>query len=702
MAYETKYTISFTNEASQLVEILLRQKDAEPGILQSYAVVNATLMYEGSEGKLASIYGMNLSVELDMQPDELDFWGSFATAKKGEWRVVVLIDSKTFFEGFALADEGAVPFQDRPYNAKISASDGIGLLRDVDLIKPDDTEFNSHHSIIEYIAACLQQTGLDLPIRVYDNMYHSSFANRDTDPKWDMVGQTYLECRTFLKDATTFLNCYEVLERICKNAFRVFQWNGKWVIIRLGMLQYYPFVGYYTEYDYTGANAVGYEIFEQHASVGKNEMIYPHGKDQIKYVKKALKKSTMTFDYEVWPEIPRNNKFERGTQIGSGIAYDEIDDDGDGDRTEVLGTYKDFTIPDWDSGVSSTIGKTLDPTPFSTLDTSITDPILRKVYNVYDVELRREIIMNAPADGIYVMRSEGIPVREGGRIKFGLDKRFEIDIATSDPDRTNAALIYIVSEDETVGYALSNPFSGSPQSVWVNYTFYAFGTGYIKIAYSADDDATIYHSTNVESQPIPINGTMYICLISIPNGGKQYFRNIEFEYFPYAAGGFRPVRGETVTYEQTQQNWPDKADDKIYLADNPHKVFKGCLLNSLGIPLTPSWYRLGEEETHSYMWWCNYFVFQLQQRRYQMIEGSFSSLMDAPNNDQEVYEPVGPHKQYRFSDVPNIDQRFVLSAPLEMNLKKAWLRASFWEVFIATQIFFDGVRAGQSTFKYNF
>src|SRR5690606_19459668 len=138
-----------------------------------------------------------------------------------------------------------------------------------------------------------------LAIRVYDDVYHVSMLTRDADYKWDFFGQAKLEYRTFLKNETEFVSCYDALKIILNRAYRLFYWDGGWLIFRMGMYQFNPYVQYYTTYDQNGENGVGTEILESYATVGKTELIRCINSDQIQSSRFARKSVKDSFAYEV-------------------------------------------------------------------------------------------------------------------------------------------------------------------------------------------------------------------------------------------------------------------------------------------------------------------------------------------------------------------------------------------------------------------
>lgn len=689
MAYVTKYKFIFKNEKQEIIEVLLQQRDGNAADIIQYSATDIKLSYNGSEGKYTTMLGLSLDVEFNLLPTDLDYWPNFAIADATSWKVLATNDGMPVFHGFILPDEGVVPFQDPPYNARITAVDGIGLLKDVELEQPNHTKHRGEYLLIWYLASALQQTGLALPIRIYDDVYHKSHLSRTDNLKYDLFGQTKLEYRTFLKDATTFVSAYEAIEIILKGNYRLNYFKGEWVIIRLSLLQYVPFVMYNTLYDYNGANPIGFEVSDNYATVGRNELIFPHSEDQNRYYKQAAVSVRSIWEYNVWPEIPKNNKFERGEAQTTGIAYDELDINGNGNTTEEIGTYTDYNIPDWEFGniQIQNIDTTLHDMDFSLSPVS-GQAFVRRTESPLNIEISREVVLPAAqtTSDRYWLRSEGIPVIEGDHIKVGFDYRLLTNRLDSEGGFIPAALVYIVPNSGGQGYALQGSATAN-NGVWQRSLFEFTGTGYLRADYSSSsDDPRKYHSYSVESQSIPVNGTLYLVLISqgISSflGPRHYFRNVTLEYIPFVAGGYRQVKSE---YFKISQNtpYPNKVEDTININCNAHKVFKGCLLDTNGVPLSDEWYRYGLSETRRFNYLTTLQRYNHEYRRFQFIEGSFSGLKQSSNNNQDNLQPIALHKQYRFVDIPGEDRRFMITSPLQIDMGKGWLSARFYEVLWA-------------------
>lgn len=710
MAYTTKYIIEFTNIKGQDIYIYFREKNGSTpeADIQKYDAVDIKFDYNSnSEDFFKPISGSSLTMEFFMGAGDRDYWNDFVSAEKDTWYVEVFCDTFAKFKGFVLPDEGRVPFQDRPYTAVITATDGIGLLKEQELKRPNGTQFDRLDLIITYIAAALQQTGLQIPIRVIDNVFHKSHNNRDVDPKWDLFGQTYLEYRTFQEDdGIKFTDAYTALEIILKENYRLNYWNGEWVIIRLGMLQYYPFVGYYTIYDFNGENAVGYEITEDYARIGAKELIYPTDENQFVSQKMAVKTTRTTYKYRIRPELPKNNRFERGGGRGSGVAnlrayesggeehreiitniteyFDANETDQPVDTTVVYGRYQLQTVEGWEFG-ARTAGD-YNALPFN-LQPVNEKAYIKKVFNDVGVETDRTVYIEKPLEGaVSWLRSEGIPVVKGDKIS--ISHQFRYGPGTQNLEDTVASNVYIVSRTGNVYYSL---YSFNGQTGWVRNSLTDSGLKYSYASASPmgsddpDENAMQkFQSISVESTLMPISGTLYIVFPILGNvniGQYKAIKDFKFEYIPYIASGFAEVSGE---YDETTQNKPyiDKTDNEVFIADNPHAVFKGCLLDAEGFPLTPAFYRMGIDEKRRFNALTNLMRFNLEYRRFLHIEGTFAGLMQAANNNQLNPLPIALHTPYRFMDIPGEDRRFALVPPVPLDLIEAeGTNLQFREVF---------------------
>jgi hypothetical protein len=707
MAYTETYKVHFTNDQTQDVLATIYKKDG-PVVspVPEYMCASFELS-DKSDGQTkyeSTIITRELIMSIWTEDGDAITWETFITAEHDEWKIIVEVDAQTYFEGFITPDEGNALFQDKPYEVVIKATNGLSLLKGTELVDVDGNTFSGDHTLIKYIAGALNQSGLQFPIRVRCAYFNKQMNDKADGLNYDMFAQAKLNYRTFQENPTKFVSCYDALQFILDKFCRLEYWNGYWQIKCIGELQYTPLNDYYVDYDYRGDLPNGAIETENYAQVGKAVDIYPINEDQQVYSRFAIKSAKTIYNYETWPEIPTNNKFERGTQFDTGPQNDFQDMDGDGDTSEIIGTYKKYTIDNWTQG---RINANDFPHPAMT---AISEKFYRlSIYNTFGIEIERSIACETPntvAGTQFWLRSEGMPVNFGDRVNVSFQKRFDNGGVTG----AAGAALYIVSNDNSRAVTLST--SETIRGLkWVECLDPAFGMfGWLLMKYSAGQDSSQWNSVDVKSPVIPFDGTMYMVLACEYDpgtmGARQYWKDVTIEYIPFVAGGYVQVKGDYWIRAQNKV-FPDVAADEVKISDSLKKIFKGALL--VGSDLAePTWYRYGVTippfsfpEVRAFKELLNIARFNHSYRRMYAIEGTFNGLNYSPQNNQLQKYPIGFHKRYRLVDIsPNRD--FVLVPPLKMDLIKGWTTMNLVEV-INTANSEDGTQDGDTgSFNYIF
>jgi len=696
MAYSATYKVHFTNEQNQEVLATIYKKDGPTVSPVPEYMCSSFELSDKSEGQTkydSTIITRELTLSIWSDINDAITWETFITAEHDEWKIVVLVDGLKYFEGFITPDEGNALFQDKPYEVIIRATNGLSLLKDIKLVDINGAQFTGDHTLIKIIAGALKQTLLDLPIRVRCGYFNTQMNDKADGLNYDMFAQTQLNYRTFQASPTTFVSCYDALMLILDKFCRLEYWNGYWQIKAVGELQFVAAVGdYYVDYDSNGDNPVGAKETENHGQIGKAVDIYPINEDQQIYSRFAIKSAKTIYNYEVWLELPKNNKFERGTAIpgSTGTVY-QTDENGD-DTATVIGTYQDYTIPDWDNGTFN------NPPLLPPIDSAWR----RSSYNQFGIEINREIVISKSTTNTQVIQSEGLPVYVGDKVSLSLD--FKLSFNFGAQLTIAVATVYIVPNAGgnyyfwRDGAGVTNRWRRNGAAVESIFLEYADGTDHTKI----------YKSVNLTSQPIPVDGTMYIQLINVMDNNTPnmaFFRNFDFQYYPFISGGYIQVKGDYWFRDQNKV-FPDVAEDEVKISDSPKKLLKGALLFG-GQLTTPTWYRYGYVpfpilfESRHFKELLNIARFNNSYRRMYALEGTFNGLNFSPQNNQLVKYPIGFHKRYRLMDItPKRD--FVLVPPMKMDLIKGWVNLNLVEV-INTANTDDGQQLGShQSFNYIF
>lgn len=707
MAYELLYRVPFKNEQNQDVVAFIYRKNAEPPTsVQDYMCASLEIS-DKSEGQTkydSTIITRELIMSLWTETGNDITWETFITAEHDEWQILVTVDNQHYFEGFITPDEGNAPFQDKPYEVVIKATNGLSLLKGISLVDVNGEQFTSDHSLIKYIAGCLKQTGLTLPIRIRCAYFNQQMDDKGDNLHNDMFLQTQLNYRTFQQNATTFVSCYDALMIILDKFCRLEYWNGMWQIKAIGELQ---FTGggfdYYVDYDFNGDNPLGIQELENHAQIGKTVDIYPINEDQQIYSRFAIKSARTVFNYEIWPELPTNNKFERGTIFETGDQNDFEDLDGDGDTSEIIGTYKKSTIDNWEQGQ---IGILDFPNPTMT---PVTEKFYRlSVYNTFDVEILRSIACETPpvvTDARLWLRCEPFPVNFGDRVNISMQKRYDNNFVSTNNAATVGAC-YIVTNDGSRSVTLD-----TATNTWVETNNPVFGIiDRLIISYSTGMDSSKWNSFDIKSPIIPFDGNMYFVLAAEPDpgtmGARQYWKDVNLEYIPFIAGGYVQVKGD-YWFRSQDKVFPDVAEDEVKISDSQKKLFKGALLVG-GQLAQQNWYRYGHligpfhiNESRAFKDLLNIARFNHSYRRMYALEGTFNGLNFSPENNQLVKYPIGFHKRYRLMDIsPTRDM--ILVPSMKMDIIKGWVSLNLVEV-INNANTDDGDQGGDTvTFNYIF
>lgn len=136
-----------------------------------------------------------------------------------------------YWTGYVIPEFHSEPYLFEPYVLEITASDGLGELKNADFKDINDNVFKGELSAIKIIAEILKKTALDINIRSGINVFDSGMT---TGPDDDPLEQVYIDSRIYYSVKKVPDKCDEVLKTIV-DPFRgqIFQSMGVWWIIRL-------------------------------------------------------------------------------------------------------------------------------------------------------------------------------------------------------------------------------------------------------------------------------------------------------------------------------------------------------------------------------------------------------------------------------------------------------------------------------------
>jgi len=497
---------------------------------------------------------------------------TFATGDDNQFYVEAYNQTEFIFKGFLAMGDMREAYMPVPNVIELTATDNLGILKDVKLVDFNGNNPEGYHRIIEYIVWALKQTGLSLTVYAAFNIKRSEDVSDISIP--GIIGQhffnkIYLEARTFEDENNSSINCYDTIERILGFEATLFQWKGNWWIVRRDEIEDETRGLYVTQFTPEGVEFqnLGMIYFDKEIkkplSDISNKIFFTGESTQVR-IERAIKSLRLDYLYEIPKEIPANKSFTLGQFIAN-IGSDE----------------KTFTIDKW------TLKAGL---PGNYISTDGTTATIHRKYDPNGYEKERYIVLTprnnyeqGSVQPTYI-ESEPIPVHEKDKFTASIDWRLNQGISTG--GGYYRLFRFVLNGDDGSWWILGRPSdtSGSDDTIlWYNTNNWTTNTARGKTIIDFDTiNEEEWQTITWEAPPIPVSGNLYIWLnqfnqSNVSADNKEiWYSNLNFEYIPFINGSYHKYRGQ---YFSTSQNRNLKATKKeqIFISDSPKKLFKGAL-----------------------------------------------------------------------------------------------------------------------------
>jgi len=683
MSYFLKHTAEFNTPVTEQVKIELYKKSDVSFTVEPLRLTFTKKQALSGDGNGAdTIISNELTFGIWLTEANTAKWGDFIVSFHDEWKVILYLDNQIEFIGFLTPNEGSASLIGIRREISLSASDNLGLLKKAPFKRWDGVDWRQggdKHRFIDYICGALAQTGLQLNVKVYANLYEGATPDRNTNPDSETFNQYWLDYRMFMTDPLNWKDCNTSLLAILSEGYMLEQWNGKWVITRLGEMQGSagPKI-WSTEYAYDATLIHSEQYLNDPAIVDKQQTLHPIGGELNASCSYSVKRARHTYNYNPWQELPKNNTFERGTFIPGIGVNDPINHT----------TQRAYTIDDW----------TYYRVVPGNAPVSTTDLAYRlSTYNIYGVEIARVVVLeshfNDPGAGHRFLRSSAFPIKAGDKLDIDFDFRRE-------PGGTGTMDYIMVSIQGPSGtYRLNNnnPPDGGGPFFWSSGNALKFPSKFYQ-GENWQDWSTI----SMEIPAAPIDGDLIIDFLNYDSSHtKAFYRNFSLTYHPFVAGGYVEAKGD---YWNTEQNaaYLDEIDEEVLISDSEIKVLQGAILRASGDLTTRAWHRFGVNENRGYKELINLARYNMAYRRFWEITGSFGGLGYYPANNQAIRLPLGFHKHFIFPGVQEVaSSYFQLVPPLTIDYTAGSITAKFRESYAPGLN--DGNQEGNlHEFKYKF
>jgi len=531
MGYGLKYFGEFSDIANNDYRIEILELNYTGFSARFTCAASPVIHTWDKDEPLAAIKGSQVQINL-VNTGNLPL-SNFYSDSDDTFQIKVFLNNILVFYGYLVQDDCMEEITDIEHVITLTATDNIGLLKNVTIDEAIGSTTFKYISILEFFFYCINQTKISLPTVLFCNLTETTFNTTNT-----FLSQTYLNFQSFSNSSNeqTYDNCYSVLEKIFSRFnISLFQANGQWNIIRWNEARYYNGAIPYRFYDETQVQvSTGFYSNQLYVGHGTN-MPIEYG--ALQRINRNIKFSLDTFNYNQVAKLMENLDLKKlGTLIKSYTV---------GSGTS-LQTFEEYNLVGWGNGfVWDGSGNILYNTA--------TYKAIRLIKDYRGKEIDRYLIASgngAPSDG-QVISSSLMEVNKGDIINMSFDFKRK--------DSQAGPLTFVCS------CWLNTKIPISPKGM-NNRTLNTDGswktTGGINVTFSGSDDiGGQWNSLSVESKEVPFDGNFYIQLGSFNFGGYNEFQYKNFRIeVKNNADKFGLVKGQThkqsqnVGVKNTQEN----------------------------------------------------------------------------------------------------------------------------------------------------
>jgi hypothetical protein len=311
--------------------------------------------------------------------------------------------------------------------------------------------------------------------------------------------------------------------------------------------------------------------------------------------------------------------------------------------------------------------------------TNISVRFIRVVYDSFGNEVDRyAVVKGATFDSARSVASDPIEVNAGDRIKFS----FSTKTLQSMPGSTTAIFAVRLINSTLTRYIDELPDGAG---AWIT------GLGF-NYTVNSGDNFNEWHSVEIASSAVPFDGLLYCYLRQqCTDGNETQYKDIAFEYTPYINGSAKII-GHTHTNTQNT-NTKNRNEKDIYIDTSPSNSIAGTIflpfMDGLLQKRTLNWHNnlimtrvqtLGDLTTFDELFWRR--ITRL------ILEGNFVNLLQN-----------GVHLSLLdlvfYNQFPG---KYFVWGRLSMDLKNSYASGTLWEVANDTES--DGDLSASYEFKY--
>ncbi len=541
MAYNTKYKIEFDTVKGRSIKIDI-EEDAFAGSITNLTAsgdMPLEISYpDGEFDKMCGIRESRLRIKVisnNINTDDL------LITSDTQYKVKVYVNNNVEWVGWLDNDYITEQFLDTTNEIELSASDGLSLIKSIELADLSDNEVWGIYKVKEFIAYALDKTELGLDYWSFINMYPVGALQRGVVGDYDAFFYSNITSHTFIRGPREFDDCYTVLSKIMQAyGCTLFQARGAWYILQTND----RIAG---DLDGNRRNSSGtfqQTVLNQNFSIdiGLDKVTKLINADALTSWEKEFKETVIKYSFKMPPIFFRN--------------WDLLD--GTFNAPLSTSTRQVYDLSYWEA-VPAFLGTWLNE-GFIGVDIDTTT----------NAELRRYLLLYT--------------------------------VANTSTHKAVKSTDYYVNQNDVLSFSYSTReknarFNASVQWNFVvleasNGDFYTLGTNgawslnvikRIGYGWNNTEDRRFWKEFNIEAQPFPVNGKLYVVFTSYQNPGsvnllgeQVYYKDLTVDIENYFN---EMLTVDGYEYKNSQVNeLKNLYDNEIFLSKSDNIGTQGAIL----------------------------------------------------------------------------------------------------------------------------
>lgn len=548
---------------------------------------------------------------------------TFSDSGDNRWKVEITADSNPVFYGFLMLSDSQMAFQPDPNLVVLTASDHLGVLKDIILTTDANENPSGKYRIAELLTMALKKTGLSLGLVVINNLRHGSgqisvLASFTSSPNqfivavtsWFYIGQRVQITGTVSNNVTfTVSDIGQTIVTIIASTTAFV--NEATVIATFTDV---TSAGHFYDVIYLDAKTFESEIGISEFCYSVLEKIL--GEDCFLTQWKGKWYVMRVDEYDGNPIYPASFdqdglfvSFDAATSFSKSIGAAETRRLANADGLLQFDRPCKFIQENFNYNFPSEIlcnltlsrgthNTTLSTSSYEALDPECWvfeknyPPIIGpstggfiKVTTESGIETSRylQIAQSAANSYLYFRSEDRIPLQASDKFRFSVDWKYDNNPGGSGHYHYPVAQFRLYGDDGTNWTLNATAGSGSSDpriywiqsnSVWATNNRFLYHDGELN-----QDDLSTWQTASFESVPAPVSGRLEIFLMHNQNTDSRgkAFAALSFEYVPYERGTYAIVTGEYDKIYRFSNSFLAKREREVFLRDALKALFKGAM-----------------------------------------------------------------------------------------------------------------------------